>query len=221
MRSQIGLMGKKEGMIHVFDEDGNLVACSVIRVNSNVVTQIKTVSRDGYAALQLGAGEVVASEKALRRRFTKPELGHLKKSGDRIFSELKELYAAKEDVENVSLGDSFDLDVLDGVSFVDVVGVSKGKGFQGVMKKFGFRGGPAGHGSGFHRHAGSIGMRSTPGRCFPGSKRPSHMGCDRVTVKNLRVVKIDKERNVLLVKGAVPGSRGDVLVVRCAAKGRA
>lgn len=220
MRSQIGLMGKKEGMIHVFDEEGSLVACSVIRVNPNVVTQVKTVSQDGYAALQMGANEVVASDKTLRRRFSKPELGHLKKSGARYFSTLREMYAAKEDVENVSLGDEFNLDVLEGVSFVDVIGVSKGKGFQGVMKKFGFRGGPAGHGSGFHRHAGSIGMRSTPGRCFPGSKRPSHMGCDRVTVKNLRVVRIDKERSVLLVKGAVPGSRGDVVVVRCASKGR-
>lgn len=215
MRSQIGLMGKKEGMIHVFDEDGNLIACTVIRVNPNVVTQIKVLAKDGYAALQLGANEMVASEKALQRRFSKPELGHLKKSGSRVFSTLKETCASKEkDIENVSLGDEFDLSVLDGVSSVDVTGISKGKGFQGVMKKYGFRGGPAGHGSGFHRHAGSMGMRSTPGRCFPGSKRPSHMGCDQVTVKNLRVIKIDKERNVLLVKGAIPGSKGGVVVVK-------
>ncbi|EPP34457.1 50S ribosomal protein L3 [Chlamydia ibidis] len=214
MRSQLSLMGKKEGMIHIFDKDGNLVACSVISVGPNVVTQIKDATTDGYSAVQVGADEVCAPEKTLEKRFSKPKLGHLKKSGSRVFRFLKEVRLSEEAASAVSLGDEFGLEVLEGVSSVDVSGVSKGKGFQGVMKKYGFRGGPGSHGSGFHRHAGSIGMRSTPGRCFPGSKRPSHMGAENVTVANLEIVKIDLDKKVLLVKGAIPGSKGSVVVVK-------
>lgn len=215
MRSQLGLMGKKEGMIHVFDKDGNLVACSVISVSPNIVTQIKNVETDGYSAIQLGADEVSVPENTLKKRVNKPKLGHFKRSGGRVFRKLKEVRLHDEaSMSDVSLGGEFGLESFEGVTAVDVRGVSKGKGFQGVMKKFGFRGGPGSHGSGFHRHAGSIGMRSTPGRCFPGSKRPSHMGDVNVTIKNLEVVRIDMERNVLLVKGAIPGSRGSVVVVK-------
>ncbi|WP_117273785.1 50S ribosomal protein L3 [Chlamydia poikilotherma] len=214
MRSQLSLMGKKEGMIHVFDKDGNLVACSVISVGSNVVTQIKVDSTDGYNAIQMGANEINVPEKTLEKRMNKPKLGHFKKSGSRVFGLLKEVRVSEDAINEVSLGNEFGLEVLEDISSVDISGVSKGKGFQGVMKRFGFRGGPKTHGSGFHRHAGSIGMRSTPGRCFPGSKRPSHMGTVNVTVKNLEVVKIDLEKKVLLVKGAIPGPRGSVVVVR-------
>lgn len=214
MRSQLSLMGKKKGMIHVFDKDGSLVACSVISVEPNVVTQVKTVARDGYSAVQMGSCSVEASEKALKRRLGNPRLGHLKKASSKVFRSLKEARVTEAAAEVVSLGDEFGLEIFENVSSVDVSGVSKGKGFQGVMKKFGFRGGPGSHGSGFHRHAGSIGMRSTPGRCFPGSKRPSHMGCDSVTVKNLEVVKIDLEKRVLLVKGAIPGGKGSVVIVK-------
>ena len=162
----------------------------------------------------MGADAVKAPEKTIEKRFSKALLGHFKKSGGSAFRVLKEVVVSEEAVQSVSLGDEFGLEIFDGVSSVDVCGISKGKGFQGVMKKFGFRGGPKSHGSGFHRHAGSIGMRSTPGRCFPGSKRPSHMGCDRVTVKNLEVVKIDLDRKVMLVKGAIPGFKGSVVVVK-------
>ncbi|WP_139414087.1 50S ribosomal protein L3 [Chlamydia abortus] len=214
MRSQLSLMGKKEGMIHVFDKDGNLVACSVISMSSNVVTQIKVDSTDGYNAIQMGANEINVPEKTLQKRVNKPSIGHFKKSGSRVFRELKEVRLSEEAVNEVSLGSEFGLEVFESVSSIDVSGISKGKGFQGVMKRFGFRGGPQSHGSGFHRHAGSIGMRSTPGRCFPGSKRPSHMGAVNVTVKNLEVIKIDLEKKVLLVKGAIPGPRGSVVVIR-------
>ncbi|MDD6309650.1 MAG: 50S ribosomal protein L3 [Chlamydia suis] len=214
MRSQLSLIGKKEGMMHVFDKNGNLVACSVISIKPNVVAQLKTASSDGYNAVQMGADAVKAPEKTIEKRFSKALLGHFKKSGGSAFRVLKEVVVSEEAVQSVSLGDEFGLEIFDGVSSVDVCGISKGKGFQGVMKKFGFRGGPKSHGSGFHRHAGSIGMRSTPGRCFPGSKRPSHMGCDRVTVKNLEVVKIDLDRKVMLVKGAIPGFKGSVVVVK-------
>ena len=214
MRSQLSLIGKKEGMMHVFDKNGNLVACSVISIKPNVVAQLKTASSDGYNAVQMGADAVKAPEKTIEKRFSKALLGHFKKSGGSAFRVLKEVVVSEEAVQSVSLGDEFGLEILEGVSSVDVCGISKGKGFQGVMKKFGFRGGPKSHGSGFHRHAGSIGMRSTPGRCFPGSKRPSHMGCDRVTVKNLEVVKIDLDRKVMLVKGAIPGFKGSVVVVK-------
>lgn len=203
MRSQLSLIGKKEGMMHVFDKNGNLVACSVISVDANVVAQLKTASSDGYNAVQMGADVVQAPEKTIEKRFSKALLGHFKKSGGRACRVLKEVVVSEEAVQSVSLGDEFGLEIFDGVSNVDICGISKGKGFQGVMKKFGFRGGPKSHGSGFHRHAGSTGMRSTPGRCFPGSKRPSHMGCDRVTVKNLEVVKVDLDRKVMLVKGAI------------------
>ena len=200
--------------MHVFDKNGNLVACSVISIKPNVVAQLKTASSDGYNAVQMGADAVKAPEKTIEKRFSKALLGHFKKSGGSAFRVLKEVVVSEEAVQSVSLGDEFGLEIFDGVSSVDVCGISKGKGFQGVMKKFGFRGGPKSHGSGLHRHAGSIGMRSTPGRCFPGSKRPSHMGCDRVTVKNLEVVKIDLDRKVMLVKGAIPGFKGSVVVVK-------
>ncbi|BAE81685.1 50S ribosomal protein L3 [Chlamydia felis Fe/C-56] len=221
MRSQLSLMGKKEGMIHVFDKDGNLVACSVISMSPNVVSQIKVDSTDGYNAIQMGADEISVPEKTLQKRVNKPILGHFKKSGSRVFRTLKEVRVSEDAVNEASLGSEFGLEVFEDVSSVDISGVSKGKGFQGVMKKFGFRGGPKTHGSGFHRHAGSIGMRSTPGRCFPGSKRPSHMGAVNVTIKNLEVIKIDLEKKVLLVKGAIPGPRGSVVVVRRSSRAKA
>ncbi|AAP98602.1 ribosomal protein L3 [Chlamydia pneumoniae TW-183] len=214
MRSHISVMGKKEGMIHIFDKDGSLVACSVIRVEPNVVTQIKTKESDGYFSLQIGAEEMNAPAHTITKRVSKPKLGHLRKAGGRVFRFLKEVRGSEEALNGVSLGDAFGLEVFEDVSSVDVRGISKGKGFQGVMKKFGFRGGPGSHGSGFHRHAGSIGMRSTPGRCFPGSKRPSHMGAENVTVKNLEVIKVDLEKKVLLVKGAIPGARGSIVIVK-------
>ncbi|ANH78448.1 50S ribosomal protein L3 [Candidatus Chlamydia sanziniae] len=214
MHSHISLMGKKEGMIHIFDKEGNVVACSVVRVEPNVVTQIKTKETDGYFSLQMGAEEVHLPAKTVAKRFSKPKLGHLRKVDGRVFRFLKEVRASEEIVDGIALGDAFGLEIFVEALAVDVSGVSKGKGFQGVMKKFGFRGGPGSHGSGFHRHAGSIGMRSTPGRCFPGSKRPSHMGDKNVTVTNLKVIQVDLEKKFLLIKGAIPGSRGSVVIVK-------
>lgn len=220
MQAHVSLIGKKRGMTHIFDENGDIVPCSVISIESNVVTQVKTKETDGYSAIQLGADEIVTKDpRTITKRVSKAKLGHLQKAGSRVFRKLSEVRLDDAAVEGFALGQELNIDLLSSVSFVDIIGISKGKGFQGVMKKYGFRGGPASHGSGFHRHAGSIGMRSTPGRCFPGSKRPSHMGCDRVTVKNLSVVKVDLERKVLLVKGAVPGFKGGLVMIKSSSKG--
>ncbi|WP_213358111.1 50S ribosomal protein L3 [Chlamydiifrater phoenicopteri] len=215
MQAQLSLMGRKRGMIHVFDEEGVLVPCSVISLEDNIVSQIKTVEVDGYSAVQLAFGEIVVSDpRTALRRVGKPLSGHMAKFGDKLFKHFREVRVSEDFLGEFSLGQSLGIECFESVSSVDVSGVSKGKGFQGVMKKYGFRGGPASHGSGFHRHAGSTGMRSTPGRCFPGSPRPSHMGANNVTIKNLRVVKVDVSRKVLLVCGAVPGGRGGLVVVR-------
>ncbi|WP_348664231.1 50S ribosomal protein L3 [Chlamydiifrater volucris] len=215
MQAQLSLMGKKKGMVHIFDKEGVLVPCSVISLENNIVSQIKTVESDGYSAVQLAFEEIVVSDpRTALRRVGKPLAGHTAKFGDKFFRHFKEVRVSEDSLGEFSLGQSLGIELFESVVSVDVSGVSKGKGFQGVMKKYGFRGGPASHGSGFHRHAGSTGMRSTPGRCFPGSPRPSHMGADNVTVKNLEVVKVDVNRKVLLVKGAVPGGKGGLVVVK-------
>jgi len=211
------LLGKKSGMIQMFDQNGGLLACTAILVEPNVIAQIKTKEKDGYNAIQLGCGEIkVKDARTIEKRVTKPLRGHFKKAGVAPCRHLVEAFC--DDVSPFTLGQKLDVTLFQGVEFVDVLGVSKGKGYQGVMKLHNFKGGPAQHGSGFHRHAGSTGMRTSPGRCLPGGPRPSHMGDDNVTVQNLKLVAIDEKNNLLLVEGGVPGAKNGLVVVMEAKK---
>ena len=155
------LMGKKRGMIQLFDDKGNVVPCTVIHAEPNVVTQIKTLEKDGYEAIQLAFDEIrVKDERTIAKRCTKPLLGHFKKAQ---VAPRRHLFESKvEDISKFEIGQKLNVSLFEGITHVDVIGISKGKGYQGVMKKYRFAGGPASHGSGFHRHAGSTGMRSTP-----------------------------------------------------------
>ncbi|MDR3624041.1 MAG: 50S ribosomal protein L3 [Chlamydiales bacterium] len=211
------LMGRKRGMIQQFDVSGNIVVCTVIQAEPNVITQIKTEENDGYQAVQMGFEKVVAKDPRRQlERVSKPLRGHFAKGGVEPRRHLEETRVKDSSVHQV--GQEFGVDLFEDITYVDVQSVSKGKGYQGVMKLHGFGGGPAAHGSGFHRHAGSTGMRSTPGRCLPGGKRASRMGGDVTTVENLKVVMIDKEKNLLLVKGSVPGACGALVTVSSATK---
>lgn len=209
------LLGRKKGMTHIFDEKGRFVPCTVVEICDSFVARKKDMDKDGYVALQMATGKVLVNdERTMAKRVSKPVVGFFKKSGVEVCREIYEnrLSYSESDVE---FRDRIGLEIFSEVAFVDVKGISKGKGFQGVMKRFGFRGGPASHGSGFHRHGGSTGMRSTPGRCFPGGKKPGRMGGGGVTVKNLKIVKVDIERNVLFIQGGVPGVKDAWLSVCC------
>lgn len=211
------LMGTKRGMVQVYNKEGTPVVCTLVHVEPNVVTQIKTKEIDGYEAIQLGYGEVnVRDPRTIEKRVKKPLRGHFKKANVQPRRFLHEVRV--EDTSKYQVGQKVDLQQFDGVGFVDITGTSKGKGYQGTIKKYGFAGGPASHGSGFHRHAGSTGMRSSPGRCLPGGPRPSHMGSEKVTVQSLRVISIDLASNVMLVEGAVPGAKNSTIVLNEAIK---
>lgn len=214
------LMGKKRGMMQLFDEKGNVVVCTVIQAEPNVVTQLKTKEKDGYTAVQLGFEEIKGkTQYTIDVRTGKPQLGHFKKAGVKPRRFLVE--SRVDSVDAYALGQEVGLDIFHEVEFVDAIAISKGKGYQGVMKRHHFAGGPASHGSGFHRHAGSTGMRSTPGRGLPGGKKAGQMGLERVTVQNLQVVKVDMENQVILVKGQVPGPRDGLVYIKRAEKKQA
>lgn len=203
-------MGKKKGMTQLFDENGNIVVCTVIEAEPNVVVQIKTKETDGYSAVQIGFDKVSGKKsETVLARTGKPLTGHFAKASAAPRRVLKE--SRFTNVDEFSVGQELTVDRFTDVAFVDVTAFSKGKGYQGVMKLHNFAGGPASHGSGFHRHAGSTGQRTTPGRCFPGGKRASHMGDDKVTVQNLKVVRVLPEDNLLIVKGSVPGANGSLV----------
>lgn len=206
-------IGRKKGMTQFFDKNGKLVVCTVILAEPNVVTMVKSQEKDGYQAVQLGS--VAVSEKRAKK-MKKPKQGFfIKKNLD----PKRELIESRlENSSEFEVGQTFTVEYFQDISYVDVIGVSKGKGFQGVMKLHGFKGGPAAHGSGFHRVAGSTGMRSTPGRSLPGSPRASRMGGRQKTVQNLEVVHIDKEKGLLLVKGAIPGCSGSIVYISKAIK---
>jgi large subunit ribosomal protein L3 len=204
-----GLIGKKLGMTEVFSEDGIFVPVTVIEVEPSVVVQKKTSGKDGYDALQLGYGRVS------QRKLTKPLQGHLKKADKGYFRILREF---KGDTEGYEVGQEISIDMFAPGDFVDVVGTTKGKGFAGVIKRHGFGGGRASHGSMFHRAPGSIGASADPSRVFKGTKLPGHMGTDRKTVQNLVVWAVRPELNALLVKGAVPGNKNAFVVVKQAIK---
>jgi large subunit ribosomal protein L3 len=198
------LLGKKLGMTQFFNEDGTIVRCTVIEAGPCLVTQKKTVEKDGYAATQIAFGDVRA------KRLNKPLLGHLKKAGVSPKRHLVEVPGEDELV----VGDPVTVGIFAVGDKVKVTGTSKGKGFQGVIKRHGFGGGPGYHGAHFHRAPGSIGSSADPSRVYPGSRLPGQMGNVRVTQPGLTVVATDPERNLVLIKGAVPGSRGSLVVIR-------
>lgn len=205
------LIGQKQGMAQIFDQEGKLVVCTVILAEPNTVLQIKRKETHGYNSLQL-AGQALTSAGAAR--MAKPQKGEFTKSQVEPCRVIRE--SRVENVDAYQVGQKIDASLFSDVAYVDIEGVTKGKGYQGVMKLFNMAGGPAAHGSGFHRHMGSTGMRSTPGRCFPGGKRASRMGGDSQTVQSLRVVAV--KGNLLLVEGAVPGARSGTVFIRASIK---
>lgn len=212
IRNVKGLLGTKLGMTQVWDENNNLIPVTVVQADSNVVTQLRNAERDGYTAVQIGYGQIDP------RKVTKPLAGHFEAAGVTPRRHVVELRTA--DAESYAAGQELSVEIFAAGQKVDVVGTSKGKGFAGVMKRHGFHGGNASHGAHKnHRKPGSIGGASTPGRVFQGQKMAGRMGAERVTTQNLTVHAVDAEKNLLLIKGAVPGARGRVVLVRTAAKG--
>jgi large subunit ribosomal protein L3 len=205
------LIGQKKGMAQVFDQDGKLIVCTVILAEPNTILQIKRKETHGYNGIQLAG---VPMTKTQADRAKKPIKGHFAKAQAEPCRVIHE--SRIEEIDQYQVGQKLDATVFADVKFVDVEGVSKGKGFQGVIKLHKMAGGPGAHGSGFHRHAGSTGMRTTPGRCFPNGKRASRMGGDRMTVQSLRLVAI--KGNLILVEGAVPGAKSGVVYISKAKK---
>jgi large subunit ribosomal protein L3 len=202
----IGVIGRKVGMTSVFQEDGTMVPVSVVEIEPNTVTALRTPERDGYTAVQLGAGTA--------RRLTKPRAGQLK--GLPQVKHTREFRL--DDVSDYAIGQTLDVSLFADGEEVDVTGMSKGKGFSGTIKRHGFRRGPETHGSDSHRQPGSIGAGTYPGKVFKGTAMAGRMGNDRVTVQKLTIVRSDAARNLLLIKGAVPGARNGMLIVTKKAK---
>lgn len=207
------LVGKKIGMTQVYDAQNVLVPVTVVEAGPCPVVQVKTTETDGYNAVQLGFSQKKA------KNTPKAEQAHAKKAGleetPRVLSEVR-----LEGAPTLKVGDVVTVAAFTEGQLVDVIGITKGKGFQGVVKRFRVAGGPASHGSMFHRRIGSIGMRQTPGRSWKNQAMPGHMGSERRTVQNLRVVKVVADKNLILVKGAIPGANGDDVIVRLAKKGQ-
>jgi large subunit ribosomal protein L3 len=201
------ILGKKVGMTQIFDENGLLIPVTVIQAGPCAVVQKKTVENDGYSALRLGFAEV--SEKKL----SKPEKGlftKVKVSGKKYLREFR-----TDDIDKYEVGQEIKVsDMFSDGDRIDVSGISRGKGFQSTIRRYGQSGGPDTHGSMYHRRPGSMGSGTTPGRVIKGKREPGHMGVDKVTVQNLDVVRVDSERNLLLVKGAVPGPKGGLVIVK-------
>ena len=205
-----GLIGKKVGMTQVFDEKGNVIPVTVIEAGPCVVAQVKTVDNDGYNAIQLGFGDVK------EKHTNKPQRGHFSKAKLAVKKHLREFRV--DTVDEVKVGDEIKADIFEAGEKIDVQGITKGKGFQGVIKRHGGHRGPMTHGSMYHRRPGSMGACSTPSRVFKGKKLPGHMGTNKVTIQNLDVVKVDMDKNVILVKGSVPGPKGAILKIKSAVK---
>ena len=200
----VGLIGKKIGMSQIFDENGKVIPVTLVQAGPCTVIQRKGIETDGYSSVQLGYEEVA------EKKVAKPQKGHFKKHNTKFYRHLKEFRVSEND--EVNTGDVFDVNIFQKNEIIKVTGISKGKGFQGVMKRHGFRGFIQTHGT--HesfRGPGSVGQCAQPSRIFKGQKMPGHMGCDQVTVKNLKVIQIDVERNILLIKGAIPGSKNSIV----------
>lgn len=207
----IGLVGRKRGMTRVFTEDGVSTPVTVIEIEPNRISQLKTVDIDGYNAVQVTVGSKKAS------RVTKPQAGHFAKAESSAGHKVHEFTV--DDSSDLELGSEINVTIFEAGQAIDVTGVTKGKGFAGVVKRYGFRGGDATHGNSIsHRSAGSIGQCQTPGRVFKEKKMAGHMGDVKRTLQNLSVVRVDEERNLLLVKGSVPGAKGGNVIIRPAVK---
>lgn len=204
------IMAKKIGMTQIFDENDNLIPVTVLEAGPCTVVQKKTIANDGYEAIQVGF--VDAKEKQL----IKPEKGHFAKAGVAIKKFLKEFRL--EDISAYEVGNEIKADVFAAGERIDVTGTSKGKGYQGAIKKYGQSRGPMSHGSKSHRVAGSMGAATSPGRVMKGKGLPSHMGCIQITVQNLEIARVDAEKNLILVKGAVPGPKGTIITVKDSVK---
>ena len=204
------IIGRKVGMTQIFDEKGNVIPVTAIEAGPCTVVQIKTVETDGYDAVKLGFGEVK------ERKLNKPEKGVFKKLKIEPKKHLREFRL--DSMDGITLGAEIKADIFAAGEKVDVQGITKGKGFQGVIKRHGQHRGPMGHGSMYHRRPGSMGPTSTPGRVFKGKKLPGHMGVDTITIQNLEVVKVDLDKNIILVKGSVPGNKGSILKIKDAVK---
>jgi len=207
MATKQGLLGKKLGMTRLFDESGQAIPATIIQMGPCYVTQVKTVARDGYAAIQIGFGEA--------KRLNRPARGHLRDLP--LLRYLREIRT--DDAEQYQVGQVLDASLLAVGDRVDVIGISKGKGFAGVVKRYGFRGGPKTHGQSDRlRATGSIGSGTTPGRVYKGKRMPGRMGGERVTTQNLEVVLVDTERNLLAVRGSVPGATNSLVLVKKSVK---
>ena len=204
-----GILGKKIGMTQIFTEAGEVVPVTVVEAGPNVVTQVKTVEKDGYNAIQVGFED--AKEKSLN----KPQKGHLA-AANTLKKHLKEFRV--DSVEEYTVGQEIKADLFAAGEKIDVTGTSKGKGFQGPIKRHGQSRGPESHGSRYHRRPGSMGACSYPGRVFKNKKLAGHMGSVKVTVQNLEVVRVDADKNLILVKGAIPGAKGSVVTLKEAVK---
>ena len=202
---QKAIIGKKIGMTQIFDAEGKVVPVTVIEAGPCNVIQRKTAQTDGYEAVQLGFGEVK------EKHVTKALKGHFTKSGVSVKKVLKEF---RLDEITLNVGDEVKADVFSEGECVDVTGISKGKGYAGTVKRWGTHRGPMTHGSGYHRGPGSMGACSSPSRVFKGKKLAGHLGCEKVTVQNLDVVKVDMDRNLILVKGAIPGPKGGIVTIK-------
>jgi len=201
-----GIFGKKIGMTQIFNEDGNVIPVTAIEAGPCVIVQKKTGKSDGYNAIQVGFGE------AKEKNVVKPVKGHFSKANIPLKKHLREIRV--ENAEEYTIGQEIKADVFGIGDLVDVTGTSKGKGFQGCIKRHGFHRGPMTHGSMYHRRPGSMGATTTPGRVFKGKKLPGHMGNVRVTIQNLVVAGVDAEKNILLIRGAVPGQRGSLVFIK-------
>jgi len=201
------IIGRKVGMTQIF-KDNKAIPVTVIKAGPCVVVQKKTVETDGYNALQLGFEEIP------EKKVNKPLLGHFKKFGVKPFRILKEFRV--ENVDEFEIGQEINVSMFKEGDVVDVTGWSKGRGFAGAMKRWGFRGGPKSHGSKFHRQLGSVGQHTEPAKIWKGKKMPGRYGNERVTIRNLEVVEVDTENNLLVVRGGVPGARGGLLLIRSA-----
>ena len=203
-----GLIAKKVGMTQVFDESGNLIPVTVIRIDPNTVIATRTKERNGYDAVVLGIDDVKESRvtKAYKNQFAEN------------IAPKRTLKEFRDFEKEVKVGDQIGMELFDGTRFLDVTSTSKGKGFQGVMKRWGFHGGRASHGSKFHREAGGTGQSTTPGHTFKNMKMPGRMGSKKVTIQNLQVVKTDADLKVIMVRGAVPGNKDCTLIVKSAVK---
>jgi len=200
------ILGRKLGMTQVWSEDDRLVPVTVVEAGPCVISQIRTVERDGYTALQFAYGDIKTG------KANKPTAGHFAKAGSEPKKHVREVRV--DDTDEYKIGDEVKADVFEVGDAISVTGTSKGKGFAGVIKRHNFQGGRATHGSHHHRTPGSIGQASTPSRVFKGKKMPGRMGGDTITVRNLEIVRIDVEQNLLIIKGAVPGGKGSILTIR-------